>query len=62
VSEVRTYFPAKVESTLRVEFRSDGAVRLRIAVVGNPVEAVVDLDRVQAGDLADSLNYGGTAR
>jgi hypothetical protein len=58
VSDVRTYFPGIVPSTLRVEFRSDGVIRLRVVVVGNAVESVVDLDRQQFGDLIDTLTHG----
>lgn len=54
--DVRTYFPGAVPSTLRVEFRSDG-VRLRVQVVGQPVESVVDLDEAQVADLIDTLTH-----
>ena len=55
MSEIRTYFPATAASTLRVEFRSDGAIRFRIQVVGQPGEAVVDLGATDVHDLIDTM-------
>lgn len=53
--EMRVYFPGIVPSTLRVEFRSDEAVRLRVAVVGAPTEAVIDLTTDQVDELIETL-------
>jgi hypothetical protein len=55
--DLATFFPGSRPSLLRVEWRSDGKVRLRIESLGCP-DAMVDLTAEARSDLADTLSYG----
>lgn len=51
------FFTGSRPSSLRVEWRADGKVRLRIESPGCP-DAMVDLDPRQRSALTDTLIYG----
>lgn len=54
-------FPGSRPSLLRVEWRSDGTMRLRIEAPGCP-DAIVDLDEGAQRDLGDQIAYGAPER
>jgi hypothetical protein len=54
VSTYRETYHGTAPSSLRVEFRANGDVRLRIKPIGQP-EAVVDIDDASADDLVATL-------